>query len=50
MTTLSSSTVVNLTHKQMLPSQPQITGKRKPEDSNPLLNAAAAKRAKKEVR
>ncbi|KAF8972269.1 hypothetical protein BDZ97DRAFT_1752852 [Flammula alnicola] len=32
----------------MLPSQPQLTGKRKPEDSNPLLNAAAAKRAKKE--
>ncbi|KDR68567.1 hypothetical protein GALMADRAFT_146221 [Galerina marginata CBS 339.88] len=31
-------------------SQPQLTGKRKPEDSNPLLNAAAAKRAKKETK
>ncbi|KAJ3486578.1 hypothetical protein NLJ89_g11797 [Agrocybe chaxingu] len=31
----------------MLPSQSQ-SGKRKPEDFNPLLNAAAAKRAKKE--
>ncbi|KAF9533998.1 Mis12-Mtw1 protein family-domain-containing protein [Crepidotus variabilis] len=33
----------------MLPSQPQLTGKRKPDDSNPLLHAAAAKRAKKEA-
>jgi hypothetical protein len=33
----------------MLPSQPNLTGKRKADDSNPLLNAAAAKRAKKEV-
>ncbi|KAF8910480.1 Mis12-Mtw1 protein family-domain-containing protein [Gymnopilus junonius] len=50
MTRLSASTLVNLTHVQMLPSQPQLTGKRKPEDSNPLLNAAAAKRAKKEAK
>ncbi|KAF8805336.1 hypothetical protein BYT27DRAFT_7258448 [Phlegmacium glaucopus] len=32
----------------MLPSQPHLTGKRKPDDSNPL-NAVAAKRAKKEL-
>jgi hypothetical protein len=35
---------------QMFPTEPQITGKRKAEESNPLLNAAAAKRAKKDVR
>lgn len=47
MTRLFSSTAVNLTHLQMLPSQPQPTAKRKAlDDSNPLL--AAAKRAKKE--
>ncbi|KAF8150159.1 Mis12-Mtw1 protein family-domain-containing protein [Crassisporium funariophilum] len=34
----------------MLPSQPQLTGKRKPDESNPLLHAAAAKRAKKEAK
>ncbi|CAA7269447.1 unnamed protein product [Cyclocybe aegerita] len=49
MTRQSFSTLVNLTHQQMLPSQPQ-SGKRKPEDFNPLLNAAAAKRAKKELK
>jgi len=41
-------TAVNLTHLQMLPSQPQPTAKRKAlDDANPLL--AAAKKAKKEV-
>ncbi|KAF4615741.1 hypothetical protein D9613_012463 [Agrocybe pediades] len=51
--TTSSSTLVNLTHIQMLPSsssQQQPTGKRKPEDSNPLLKSAVAKRAKKEAK
>lgn len=44
------NTGLDLSHThQMLPSQSHLTGKRKADDSNPLLNAAAAKRAKKEV-
>jgi len=35
----------------MFPTEPPITGKRKADDSNPLLSAAAtAKRVKKDVR
>ena len=38
----------NIAHTNlMIPSEPHLTGKRKADDSNPLL--AAAKRAKKEV-
>ncbi|KAF9475965.1 hypothetical protein BDN70DRAFT_883059 [Pholiota conissans] len=48
--TKSTSTLVDVTHLQMLPTQPPLNGKRKPEDFNPLLNAAAAKRAKKEAK
>jgi hypothetical protein len=48
-TTPTSSTLVVITHMHLFPTQPPLTGKRKLDDSNPLLNAAAAKRAKKEV-
>ena len=38
------------THTQMFPTEPSRKGKRKAEESNPLLNAVAVKRAKKDVR